>query len=77
MSNLADTPPVPSNPSPIETSAREILAKFLDEKGIELRLTPPMVRQVDGGGVIVEQPQIVVNYRMPIPPTNSISSNKN
>lgn len=65
MSNSA-LPPESAQPN-----ASEILKKFLEENNIELRLTPPLVRQVDGGGVLVEQPQVVAQFKA----INSIKPN--
>lgn len=57
--------------TPEEATASQKLGKFLEENGIEIRLTAPIVRQVDGGGVLVEQPQVVANYKQ----VNSIKAN--
>lgn len=43
--------------------AAQVLQDFLNEKGIELRLTPPQVRMIENGGMLIDQPQIVANYR--------------
>lgn len=56
---------------PKAETAPEILKKFLEEKGIEIRLTPPMVRQVDGGGLMIDQPQILADFKK----ANSIATN--
>lgn len=68
---LVETPQVSSIPTSSEHTAPELLSKFLKDNNIELRLTPPMVRQVDGGGILVEQPQVIANYKV----TNSIAKN--
>lgn len=57
--------------SPKAETAPEVLKKFLEEKGIEIRLTPPMVRQVDGGGLMIDQPQILADFKK----VNSIKPN--
>lgn len=58
-SNSAQASPT----SPEGPSAAKELQEFLTEKGIELRLTPPMVRQVEAGGLMIDQPQIIANYK--------------
>lgn len=68
MDNLVDAPLTPPDDS--KPTAPQALQKFLDDNNIDLRLTPPLVRQVEGGGVMVEQPQVIANYKH----TNSITN---
>lgn len=70
-SNLAPEEKSSESTEPVTPTANKVLMDFLTEKGIELRLTPPMVRQVDGGGLMIDEPQIVANFRQ----LNSISKN--
>ena len=58
----------PQDPQALNAATE--LQKFLEEKGIELRLTPPNIRSVDAGGLLIDQPQIVANYKV----KNSISN---
>lgn len=51
----------------------QLLQKFLDENNLELRLTPPNVRPMQDGGLLLDPPQIVVSYKRPVgklPPTS-------
>ena len=67
-SKLAETPQAPAN----NPSAAQTLQDFLVEKNMEIRLSPPTVRQVENGGLMIDQPNIIVNYK---PETNSINKN--
>lgn len=63
---------IPNSTAPIpERSAAQILQEFLNTNNMELRLTPPAIRQVEGGAVQIEQPQIVVQFKT----TDSIAKN--
>lgn len=67
MSNLGDaiakksTLPTSDKPNPAE-----ILKKFLDDNNLELRLTPPNPRLMQDGGLLLDPPQIVVNYKQEV-----------
>ena len=59
-----------------EKSPIEVLQKFLDSNNLELRLTSPSIRQIENGGLLIDQPQIAVNFKQ----SNSITpvkENKN
>ncbi len=55
----------------VEATAPQLLMDFLKEKNIELRLTPQIVRQIEGGAVMIEPSQVVADFKQ----ENSIDKN--
>lgn len=62
---------VPESPSTIPTpetnhvapSAAQVLQEFLDNKGIEIKLTAPQFRFIEGGLLKLDPAQIVADYK--------------
>jgi len=65
-SSLANGKAAPGNMPP------QMLQDFLDKNGLELRLTPPRVRNMQDGGLLIDPPLVVVNYKQAAPaPVNN------
>ena len=45
--------------------AVELFNRLMEENNLEVTATDLVVRRIQGGSVIVEQPQIVVGFRRP------------
>lgn len=54
--NQIKTPSIPAN---------ELLQTLLDKHNLEILLTPFTVRQVEMGAVLIEKPQVQVQYKQP------------
>ena len=65
--SVSEKAPESSIPTPdtnhVDPPANTVLNQFLEAKNIELRLTPPTIRQIENGGLLIDQPQIVANYK--------------
>ncbi len=57
-----------------EKTPAQIVQEFLDDQGFEIRLSPPHVRNMEDGGLLIEQPIIMVNLKQSVP-TPTISKN--
>lgn len=60
--------PAPEQPTPAQTPAKEnpevVLQKFLDEQKIEIELPPMGLKQIEGGGLLIEPAkQLIVKYK--------------
>ena len=61
MSNLANTTTPPNKP-PESPNAARMLKDFLTKNNIGIKLSSPMIRNVDGAGILIEQPQVIVDF---------------
>ena len=75
-----DTPKEPEKtptPASPQVDYLGILKKFLDEQNLEIDLTVPRVRMIEGGAVMIEPPNLVVgpkkNNIEPIKPQDHLS----
>lgn len=62
--------PTPNTPNE-GPNAAQLLQNFLNDNNLELKLSPLRVRQVTDGSMIIEQPNVIVDFRQ----VNSISKN--
>jgi len=62
MTNLGN-PTTPPTKTPESPNAAQMLKDFLTEHNMEIRLSAPMIRNVDGAGLLIEQPQVLVDFK--------------
>ena len=48
---------------PDELNPAKMLQEWLDKNGLEMRLTPPNVRPMQDGGLLIDPPQVAVSRR--------------
>lgn len=57
-------------PEETKTPAHELLQKFIKDNNIIIDFVKPNTRQIEGGALLIDPPQIIVSYG-PTKPTNS------